>query len=89
MGALSYLEGYIDVATLVAESAYIYGIKATTEATRAQQVKQYVSGYSPEAQAILLYAAGYRSEQVKQLLGEAVASLDEETQQKVKNVLKI
>lgn len=89
MGALSYLEGYIDVATLVAESAYIYGIKATTEATRAQQVKQYVSSYSPEAQAILLYAAGYRSEQVKQLLGEAVASLDEETQQKVKNVLKI
>lgn len=89
MGALSYLEGYIDVATLVTESAYIYGIKATTEATRAQQVKQYVSGYSPEAQAILLYAAGYRSEQVKQLLGEAVASLDEETQQKVKNVLKI
>ena len=89
MGALSYLEDYIDVATLVTESAYIYGIKATTEATRAQQVKQYVSGYSPEAQAILLYAAGYRSEQVKQLLGEAVASLDEETQQKVKNVLKI
>lgn len=89
MGALSYLEGYIDVATLVTESAYIYGIKATTEATRAQQVKQYVSGYSPEAQAILLYAAGYRSEQVKQLLSEVVASLDEETQQKVKNVLKI
>lgn len=89
MGALSYLEDYIDMATLVTESAYIYGIKATTEATRAQQVKQYVSGYSPEAQAILLYAAGYRSEQVKQLLGEAVASLDEETQQKVKNVLKI
>jgi hypothetical protein len=87
IAALSYLEAYIDVATLVAESAYIYGIKSADGIKRSDLVKSYISGYSPEAQAILLYAAGYRSEQVKELLSEAVASLDEDVQNRVKKTL--
>lgn len=87
MAALSYLDGYIDVPTLVAESAYVYGIKSTPEATRAELVRQYLAGYSPQAQAILLYAAGYRSEKVKQELSNIVATLEEEIQNQVKKTL--
>ena len=87
MAALSYFDEYIDVATLVAESAYIYGIKSADGIKRSELIKSYISGYSPEAQAILLYAAGYRSEQVKELLSEAMASLDEDVQNRVKKTL--
>lgn len=87
IAALSYLEDYIDVPTLISESAYIYGIKSTKDAKRSELVKSYISGYSAEAQAILLYAAGYRSEQVKELLASVVASLDEDVQNRVKKVL--
>lgn len=87
IAALSYLEAYIDVATLVAESAYIYGIKSADGIKRSELIRSYISGYSPEAQAILLYAAGYRSEQVKELLSEAMASLDEDVQNRVKKTL--
>lgn len=87
MGALSYFDGYIDVPTLVAESAYIYGIQKADDATRAELIRSYISGYSPEAQAILLYAAGYRSEAVKEVLTELYTELDEKTQEIVKNRL--
>lgn len=87
IAALSYLEDYIDVPTLISESAYIYGIKSADGIKRSELVKSYISGYSPEAQAILLYAAGYRSEQVKELLASVVASLDEDVQNRVKKVL--
>ena len=87
MAALSYLDEYIDVPTLVAESAYVYGIKSTPEATRSELVRQYLAGYSPQAQAILLYAAGYRSEGIKQELSGIVASLEEDTQNRVKTKL--
>ena len=87
IAALSYLDGYLDVATLVTESAYLYGIKSTAEAKRSDLVRQYVSGYSSEAQAILLYAAGYRSDAIKETLASLVASLDEDVQKRVKNAL--
>ena len=84
MAALSYFEAYIDVPTLVAESAYIYGIKSTKDAKRSELVREYVSGYSREAQAVLLYAAGYRSEDIKETLTEMLASLDEDAQNRAK-----
>jgi hypothetical protein len=87
IAALSYLEAYIDVPTLISESAYIYGIKSADGIKRSELIKSYIFGYSPEAQAILLYAAGYRSEQVKELLSEAMASLDEDVQNRVKKTL--
>ena len=84
MAALSYFDGYLDISTLVAESAYIYGIKSTEDAKRSELVREYISGYSPEAQAVLLYAAGYRSEDIKETLSEMLASLDEESQNRAK-----
>lgn len=84
MAALSYFEAYIDIPTLVAESAYIYGIKSTKDAKRSELVREYVSGYSREAQAVLLYAAGYRSEDIKETLSEMLASLDEDSQNRAK-----
>jgi hypothetical protein len=84
MAALSYFEAYIDIPTLVAESAYIYGIKSTEDAKRSELVREYVAGYSREAQALLLYAAGYRSEDIKETLSEMLASLDEDTQNRAK-----
>lgn len=84
MAALSYFDAYIDVPTLVAESAYIYGIKSTKDAKRSELVREYISGYSPEAQAVLLYAAGYRSDDIKETLAEMLASLDEDAQNRAK-----
>lgn len=86
MAALSYFEDYIDVPTLVAESAYIYGIKGTADAKRSEIVKAYISGYSPEAQAILLYAAGYRSEAVKEVISGLYGRLDADAQKSLKNI---
>jgi hypothetical protein len=86
MAALSYFDEYIDVPTLVAESAYIYGIKGTAEAKRSEIVKSYISGYSTEAQAILLYAAGYRSEAVKEVMSELYGRLDADKQKSAKNI---
>ena len=87
MAALSYFDEYIDVATLVAESAYIYGIKATSDATRAQIVRSYISGYSTEAQAILLYAAGYRSEAVKEIMASLASGLPDDIRERVQDKL--
>lgn len=84
IAALSYFDAYLDIPTLVAESAYIYGIKSTEDARRSELVREYVSGYSREAQAVLLYAAGYRSEDIKETLSEMLASLDEESQNRAK-----
>lgn len=89
MAALSYFEAYLDIPTLVAESAYIYGIKSTKDAKRSELVREYVSGYSREAQAVLLYAAGYRSEDIKETLSEMLASLDEDSQNRAKMKLDI
>ena len=83
IAALSYFDGYLDIPTLVAESAYIYGIKSTEDAKRSELVREYVAGYSREAQALLLYAAGYRSEDIKETLSDMISQLDEATRERV------